>query len=123
LADEFFQSDDETMTGLMRQLLADVQEIKKENQEIKAELNVIKQDFPLREEETKRLVCFSSMIESLGKGGVDGLEVIRENHKWLRMTRERSSILATGVILAFVTSILGGVSMAIWLGVRAALVK
>lgn len=50
--------------------------------------------------------------------GEEDIEVIRDNHRWLKLQRERSDKMSTAFMLALVTAITGGLLTAAWYGVR-----
>lgn len=58
------------------------------------------------------------MVADLGSGRLgSGVEVIRDNHKWMQKQRQRSEHLSTAFLFCLVTSLVGAVLYAVWEGV------
>lgn len=74
--------------------------------------------------DSKEIGHFISTMDELGGGSVDkGLIVIRQNHEWLRLQRERSAWISTTLIFIILTAITGGIITATWLGIKQMLGK
>jgi len=60
------------------------------------------------------------MMTALGDGNLDaGVELLRENHKWIRQMRLRSERVSVAIILTIVTTMAVGTLSALWLGLKA----
>lgn len=59
-------------------------------------------------------------IAALERGGYlsEYSEECIENHKWLKLQRERADRASTAFILALATAIAGGLATVLWLGVK-----
>lgn len=72
--------------------------------------------------EIKQLEHCGGMMRDLGGGGKDGMsvgiEIIRDNHKWLQQQRERGSKIQTAFFIAIAMSMTAGTFTALWLGVK-----
>ncbi len=78
--------------------------------------------FDCEDQDVKEFGKFMGVIQVLGDGKMgNGVEVIRENHKWLYKQRERSDKLASAFVFVLMTTLLTGVTTAIWLGIKSLL--
>lgn len=75
--------------------------------------------FDVDDEKLKDIEHTLGIVSNLGQGNVgEGLEVIRDNHKWLKKQRERSDKLSTAFFIVLFGSIVSGVMAAIWVGFK-----
>lgn len=59
------------------------------------------------------------VVKDLGDGELTrGIELIRDNHKWLNLQRQRSQKISMTILLLMVTAACSGLATAIWLGLK-----
>lgn len=121
---KFFQEDEvdkkELESVLTTVISNEIKPLKDEIEELKQREHKCR--FRISEKEAQELSAAMNMISILGENNsiVSGLEVMRENHKWMRSQRERSAKLSmvfitTGIIAAS-TAFFG----MIWVGFKKA---
>ena len=70
------------------------------------------------DEDAREFGHIIGMVSDLGSGRLgSGVEVIRDNHKWMQKQRQRSEHLSTAFLFCLVTSLVGAVLYAVWEGV------
>jgi hypothetical protein len=75
--------------------------------------------FQISEEEARDLGGYIHMMTALGDGEVSkGIDVIRDNHRWLKLQRDRSDRLSLAILIFVATTIAGGALTALWLGLK-----
>lgn len=63
------------------------------------------------------------MLKDLGDGDIrKGIEVLRENQKWLSKQRERGDKISSTIIYITIAGIVSGALYAFWEGIKAKLV-
>lgn len=68
--------------------------------------------------DVKEFGHFMCMMQDLGNGRLGrGVEVIRDNHKWMHKQRERSDKLSAAFFIVIITTITGGMLVALWQGI------
>ena len=108
----------------LNQLSKEIAAIREDNRALDNKLEDINARLlPLTAKEVRRLVRFSGLIESMGTDKEDGLEVMRDNHKWLRILRVRSNIVTTTFITSLSISFIGALVGALWVGFKLAVRK
>jgi hypothetical protein len=76
--------------------------------------------FSVSDEDAKEFGHFIGMMIDVGDGRMGkGIEVIRENHKWLAAQRDRGNTLSTAIFVMLVTTLAGGLLTALWYGLKA----
>jgi hypothetical protein len=75
--------------------------------------------FSIDDDEAKEIPHAVGMIGDLGGGDIRaGVEIVRENHKFISTMRNTVSRFAMVVGGAVATAVVGGVCAALWLGFR-----
>lgn len=77
---------------------------------------------PISDSQAKEMGHAVGMIVDLGGGGdrglPQGIEAIRENHKWMTKMRKRSDALGMVIMGTFITLTVGGLGTALWAGIK-----
>lgn len=80
--------------------------------------------FGISDKEIKDAEIAIRTIASLGNGNVGkGIELMRDNHKWLYKQRQLSDKVSTAFVLIIVSTLLTGVITAMYAGIRSILGK
>lgn len=75
--------------------------------------------FSVDDDDVKEFGHFMGMMQDVGEGRIGkGVDVIRENHKWMAKQRERSDKLSAAFFIVIVTTITGGMLAALWHGIK-----
>lgn len=78
--------------------------------------------FAVTDKEAKELGHCIGMISDLGDGRIGGgVELIRDNHKWLKSQRDRGEKISTAFLFILISTTVGGMLTALWLGVKHAI--
>lgn len=86
---------------------------------VKEELSSFKYTCRFGDTNADGLDEYIAMISRLGNNNIgQGLDVIRENHLWLLSQRENAKRLSRIFWAVALTAFLGGVSAALWAGVK-----
>jgi len=121
---EFYQFTPDTIKSL-RDLIVDVVKtevpaiVRKEvSEHLKENPHTCR--FHLDDKDASEINHGLGVLSALGEGKISkGIEVIRDNHKWMKTQRERSQAVGTAFLIVLATSMVGGVLTAIWWGVKA----
>ena len=62
---------------------------------------------------------YIGMMRDLGEGSMDkGIEIIRDNHKWIKKQREVGNKISICILTTFIITIISGILGAVWLGIK-----
>lgn len=80
--------------------------------------------FRLTDEQVEQFSHLVGMIADIGQQDLgQGIEVMRENQKFLKDLRKRGSVISGALTVALALAILSGVLSALWLGLQQLLAK
>ena len=78
---------------------------------------------PITDTEAKQASHVFGVLSDLGDGKLEsGIEVTRENHKWLKQVRERSNTASAILFGLVILTVGGGLLSALWMGLKSLLV-
>ena len=129
---EFYQEADSLDEKKFSDLVGVIVEVQIDalRKEMKTELENIKSQkhncrFDISDGEAKEFTLAISMISSLGGGNgfIPGLQVMWDNHKWMKSQRDKTKAISSVFYTVAITAIVTGVATAIWQGIKAALNK
>ena len=79
--------------------------------------------FDMSDTDAREMGEYMRMLSLVGDGSIPkGIEVIRDNHRWLKTQRDRGDKLSAAAAAIVVTTAVGGILTAIWLGLKALIV-
>lgn len=93
---------------------------------LKEEIKLVKHScrFNIPDEDGIKFGHYIGMLSDLGDGQMDkGIEVIRDNHKWLEKQRQRGDKLSMVIMITVVTSLVSGALLALGHGIKVLLFK
>jgi hypothetical protein len=75
--------------------------------------------FNVTDKEAKEMGFFFRMVSDLGEGHLDnGLELMKENHKWIASQRRIGRKISTWIMYTIVCGMITGVLYMIWEGIK-----
>lgn len=75
--------------------------------------------FDIDDNDAKQFGHFIGMVEDMGDGKIgSGIEIMRDNHQWLSKQRQRGDKLSGVIMLVIVSSVVGGLLVAVWEGIK-----
>ena len=108
----FLQQIGEDWKRELKQLIKDV--VREELEHVKHKCR-----FDITDKDVKEFGHYIGMVTDMGNGRLGGgIEVMRDNHKWMKKQRERGDKLSTAFIVVITSSVVAGTLGAIWLGFK-----